>query len=589
MLFLALFLCMINTAAGQYVPRFIEEEAILHHKRESVVLLENKDNFLPIKDIEKLSIGVWQKDKEAFLATAKKYAHAERIKGSVEKNEYQVVFVAASANDEAKAKEFIAQLPTGIKIVYCFFGPTQNFNPPQVNAIFYCEEDDGYSYSLAIQKSFGGANCNSQLDKKISTKYPDKSGLTLPEKTRIGFLPNDWYSYQNMDAKISKIVQEGIEAEAFPGAQILVIHKAEVVYHKTFGFHTYKQKKPVEKENIYDFASITKVTTALPALMKLYDEGKFDLNARFDDYVPMLEGSNKGHLDFRNILAHNAQLQAWIPYWKTTKNEDGTYLKRTLKTKQSRRYPTEITKNLYLYKKYKQKSIYPAIKDSPLNEKVGYKYSGLPFYLFPEMIENLSGKPFEEYLKKEFYEPLGAYSLTYNPLRFHEKENILPTEKDDFFRMEQIHGTVHDEGAILMGGISSNAGLFGNALDLGKLAQMYLNNGSYGGRQFIRDSTLMEFTSCQYCETGNRRGLGFDKPLLEYHPENSHTAKSASKNSYGHSGYTGTYMWIDPDKELVFIFLSNRVYPTRDNRKLYQLNIRPRIQQAVYDGIERNW
>jgi CubicO group peptidase (beta-lactamase class C family) len=243
-----------------------------------------------------------------------------------------------------------------------------------------------------------------------------------------------------------------------------------------------------------------------------------------------------------------------------------------------------VADNLFLRADYREKEIYKAIKKSPLQDEKAYVYSGLSFYLYPEIIEQYTGSEYEQYLKENFYQPLGAFSLTYNPLRFYPKDRIVPTENDDFFRMQQLHGTVHDEGAAMMQGVSGNAGLFSTINDLAKLMQMYLEGGKYGGKRYIDEEMLKFYTSCAFCYNGNRRGLGFDKPVLENKHEGS-TAWDASSQSYGHSGYTGTFTWVDPENELLFIFFSNRVYPTRENRKLYQLSIRPGIHQVLYDAL----
>lgn len=385
--------------------------------------------------------------------------------------------------------------------------------------------------------------------------------------------------------KIDSIAQEAIDAKAFPGMQVLVAKSGKVIFHKAYGFHTYENKKDVQLTDLYDFASVSKITTALPALMKLHGEGKFKLDQPFKTYFPKFKKSNKSDLTYREILAHQAGLKPWIPYWTTTIKKNGKYKWRTLKNKQTKNYNIKITDNLFLHKKYK-KRIYKAIYKSPVSDVKEYKYSGLAFYLFPEMVADMTNMDFETYLKKEIYEPIGATTLTYNPQRFFPNERIIPTERDTFFRKIQIHGTVHDEGAIMMGGVSANAGLFGTATDLAKLMQLYLNGGSYGGQQIIAQASIDEFTKYQFPENNNRRGLGFDKPLLEYDFAKSSVAKDASPSSYGHSGYTGTFVWVDPEYELIYIFFSNRVFPTRNNRKIYEMNVRPNIHQVIYDSIK---
>lgn len=410
---------------------------------------------------------------------------------------------------------------------------------------------------------------NAQSDTKLSYAQPEKMGV----------------NGNQLHAKISEIIIEGIDAGAFPGAQVLVAKNGKVIYHEPFGHHTYGQLKEVQTYDVYDLASISKITTVLPAVMKLYESGNFDLDEPLKSFWPYFKNSNKADLTFREMLAHHARLKPWIPFWKTTIGENGKFKRRTLKNKQSWFYPVPITDHLFLHRRFKKKHIYNAIKDSPLEKERQYKYSGLPFYILPYIIEQRTKMSLPDYLQQKIYDPIGATTLTYDPLKKLPKEIIIPTERDTFFRNIQLHGLVHDEGAALMGGVSGNAGLFGNALDLAKLMQLYLNGGVYDGQRILKASTIQEFIRCQYCDEDNRRGLGFDKPLIEYHPQNSSTAKSASPNTFGHSGYTGTLTWVDPDEELIFIFLSNRVYPTRNNPKIYRLNIRPRIHQAIYDSF----
>ena len=429
---------------------------------------------------------------------------------------------------------------------------------------------DNFRYTICFCLMLGIiSSIGAQTSTKLTYEQPENRGV----------------NGNQLHAKISEIVIEGIDAGAFPGAQILVAKNGSIIYHEAFGHHTYDEKNEVQTYDVYDLASISKITTVLPAVMKLYETGDFDLDAPLKSFWSYFKNSNKADLTFREMLAHHARLKPWIPYWKKTIDSAGKFKKRTFKNRRTWFYPVHITDDLYLHRRYKKKHIYKAIKNSPLEKERKYKYSGLPFYMLPQIIERKTKMSLEEYLKQTFYKPIGATTLTYHPLRILPKEIIIPTEKDTFFRKIQLHGLVHDEGAAMMGGISGNAGLFGNALDLAKLMQFYLNGGIYDGVRILKESTIQEFIRCQYCEEGNRRGLGFDKPLVEYHPQNSSTAKSASPDTFGHSGYTGTLTWVDPDEELIFIFLSNRVYPTRDNPKIYRLNIRPRIHQAIYDSF----
>jgi CubicO group peptidase (beta-lactamase class C family) len=367
---------------------------------------------------------------------------------------------------------------------------------------------------------------------------------------------------------------------------VLVAKDGMVVFHESYGFQTYDSLQPVRPDDLYDFASVTKVTSTLPALMRLYGEGKFDLDAPLKKYLPFFKKADKADVTYRQFLAHNGRLKPSIVFWSQAKNEEGSWKRRSFRDHYSRRYPIHITDSLFLFKKYK-KQIYKGIRDLPLSEKPGYVYSDLSFIFYPSVVEQLTGEPLEDYLKETFYRPLGALTLTYNPLRYFPKERIEPTERDTFFRRQQIQGTVHDETAAMLGGVSGHAGLFGTAGDLAKLVQMYLNGGEYGGERFISEAAVREFTRCQYCPEGNRRGLGFDKPLIEYDAQKSYVAQSASSESFGHSGYTGTFFWADPKYNLLVIFFSNRVYPDRSHNGISNLNIRPRVQQVVYDAMRQ--
>ncbi len=482
------------------------------------------------------------------------------------------------------------------RLVFVLFGNLQIIDqmPPvlqRASAIILAPGVDEISQSLAAQMIFGSAAISGKLSENVGDLFQKSDGFTLPGNIRLGYAPPETVGLNArlLADSIAAIVQEGIRAHAFPGAQVLVAKDGKVVFHQVWGYHTYDSLQAVTTTDLYDFASITKVTSTLPALMKFYGEGKFDLDAPLKKYLRSFKKSNKGDLTFRSLLAHNGRLKPSIVFWRTPlKSSQGgemKWKKRSFLSHFFERYPIRITDSLFLFKKYK-KQIFKEIAAQPLNEKSGYVYSDLSFILYPEVVKKISGiKSLESYLNETFYQPLGAWTLGYNPLTRFPKERIVPTERDTFFRKIQVHGTVHDETAAMLGGVSGHAGLFGSAEDLAKLFQMYLNGGEYGGRRFITESALREFTRCQFCEEGNRRGLGFDKPLIEYDSLKSYVARSASPESFGHSGYTGTFVWADPTYHLLVIFFSNRVYPYRSSEGIYDLNIRPRVHQAVYDAM----
>ena len=404
---------------------------------------------------------------------------------------------------------------------------------------------------------------------------------------------------------IRAVLQEGIAGGAFPGAQVLVWHKGEPLVHVTAGYHTYANRRPTRPDDVYDLASVTKTSSALLVLMQQYGEHRLNLDAPLGILFEELKQTDKQHTPLRSVLAHRAGLLPWVPYWQTTlrgqarypwrkgweatRTNDRRFRWATLRADSSARFPIRLTDDLWLHRKYRQRHIYRAIRKSPLKPPGEYAYSGLLFYLLPGYVERTTGTDYRQYLRDNFYDPLGATTLGYRPLdRGIPLDRIVPTEVDTFFRMDTLHGVVHDEGAAMMDGVSANAGLFSSAEDLAKLYQMLLNGGTYQGRRYLTEEAIREFTRYQYPEEGNRRGLGFDKPLLEYDAATSSVAKAASPASFGHSGYTGTFVWVDPEYDLLYVFLSNRVHPSRERGAIYSLNIRPRVHTLLYSFINRS-
>ncbi len=384
--------------------------------------------------------------------------------------------------------------------------------------------------------------------------------------------------------KVDSIMASGIQNRAFPGAQLLVAKDSKIIFHKAFGFHTYDGVQKVALDDIYDLASVTKIIGPLLAIMKLVDEDKLNLDNPFSLYwKPWRKRKDKKDLTLREILAHQAGLEAYIVFLnKVMKN--GRLKKRFVKNIPNKRFKKQAYDHLFVKNRFKNK-MHRIINRSKVSGEKKYHYSGLTFLIYPDLISQLTGMDYKDYLQQTFYGPLGCKTLGFNPKLQHFPNTIVPTELDTLYRNALIQGWVHDENASLLGGISGNAGLFGTAKDLAKLMQMYQNYGVYMGKRYISEATVKEFTQVQYPENGNRRGLGFDKPLLnnaKLSLSEAYPAPESSPESFGHSGFTGTFVWTDPKNQLVFIFLSNRVYPTRKHRDLYELNIRSALHQVFY-------
>jgi CubicO group peptidase (beta-lactamase class C family) len=368
-----------------------------------------------------------------------------------------------------------------------------------------------------------------------------------------------------------------------PGLQVLVARNGNVVYEKSFGFHTDKKKDSVKNTDLYDVASLTKILASLPLLIKAEEEKKIKLSASLRDILPKFKRSNKDTVTVTEILSHNGRLQAWIPFYTLTQDSiSKKNLNEFYSRKKSKKYSIQVAEGLYLNKSYKD-SIYKYIKEAEQREQAGYKYSDLGYYLFKEALERKYKKPLNKLVDEEFYTSLGATRMTYLPLDKFEKKEIVPSEKDTYFRNQLLHGYVHDMGAAMQGGVGGHAGLFANANDVAKMMQMYLQKGYYGGTRFFKASTFNKFNKRYFADQEVRRGLGFDKPQLN--PEILATCGCVSDESFGHSGFTGTYTWADPKSGLVYVFLSNRVYPTMENRGLVEEDIRTETQRLIQEAI----
>ncbi len=386
---------------------------------------------------------------------------------------------------------------------------------------------------------------------------------------------------------IDSIMEHGIDSKAFPGAQILVARRGEIVLHKAYGYHTYAQETETGLNDLYDLASVTKILGPLPVLMKLYEQGVIDLDEPFSNYWPSWRSvEDKKDLSLREILAHQAGLEPYIVFVDQIRS-NGKFKRKYVKKEPALRFSNRAFEDIYISDRF-EKKIYKGIKKSPVSDQKKYRYSGLSFLIFPRLIEGLIGQGYEYYLRKNFFFPMGITSLGYLPKTKGMPNTIVPTEMDSAYRKALVKGWVHDENASLMGGISGNAGLFGSAKDVFKMMQLYVSYGKYEGKQYLSQTTVKEFTRVQFPENDNRRGLGFDKPLLnnsDLDLSEAYPAPEVSAGSFGHSGFTGTFVWADPKYQLVYVFLSNRVYPSRSHRRLYELKIRTAVQQLIYKAV----
>ncbi|MDD7913267.1 glycoside hydrolase family 3 N-terminal domain-containing protein [Polaribacter ponticola] len=453
-----------------------------------------------------------------------------------------------------------------------------------IEGLIVSYQNSKIAQELSAQLIFGVFEANGKLPVSIGDDFKEGSGLKTYSLSRFEYtIPEDVLLSSKKLAEIDQYADTILKEKMAPGFQVLVARKGKVVFNKSYGYHTAKNLRTVKNSDIYDLASLTKILASLPLIMKAEEEEKIPLSASLKDILPSFSNSNKASVSVKEILSHYGKLKAWIPFYVGTQDSvTHKNLPIFYRKKQSNKFNIKVAENLYIRKTYKD-SIYKYIKEADQREREGYKYSDLGYYLFKEALENKYEKPLDKLVDQKFYKSLGADRMTYLPLNKFHKSSIVPTEKDNYFRNQLIHGNVHDMGAAMLGGVAGHAGLFANANDVAKIMQMYLQKGFYGGRRYLKEETINKFNHRYYSDEKVRRGLGFDKPQLN--PRVKATCGCVSDESFGHSGFTGTYTWADPKSEIVYVFLSNRVYPNMKNRGLIRSNMRTKIQQTIQDAI----
>lgn len=382
--------------------------------------------------------------------------------------------------------------------------------------------------------------------------------------------------------KLSALMNNCITQRVFPGARVMAIQNGNVIYNESFGYFDYQKKIAVNKSTLYDVASITKVLSTTLAVMKLYEEGKLDLNKRLKDYLPWVAGTDKQNITIKNLLLHQAGLKAWIPFYKETLDSLTGDLRNDLyRNGPSPGWNTLVAKDVYVRNDFKD-TIWRRILDQPLEIIGKYTYSDLDFLFLQKVVESITQKDLNVYVQQTFYGPMGLKNITYNPLKKFPVSRIAPTENDLLFRHQQIQGYVHDPGAALLGGVAGHAGLFSTAEDVAAIFSMLQKNGVYNGRRYFTNTTVQKFTA--YNAYGSRRGLGFDKPQNERNDAGP-CGERCSGYTFGHQGFTGTCAWADPANGIVFVFLSNRVCPSAENNAINKLSVRTLAQDYIYEAL----
>ena len=574
---------------------------------EAVTMLNNDRDMLPLDKSNKIAVVTFGKkdnvaknlknegyDVDSYLLDNNNLKKDKsKIINDLKKYKYVVVNIQNTSIYATKnygitdeMVDFVKVLSKNNNIVFNLFACPYAFDKFSFKksplAVIIGYEDTQYAVNAVVDVIVGRLNPKGKLPVTINKKFRcgdgcGFAGMLTPETLPIALIDNEF------TRKVDSIALNGIEIGAYPGCQIFAMKDGEVIYDKCFGYFTYDRTHEVQPDDVYDLASLTKVFATTFAIMKLYDDGKISLDSKLGDYFPYLKNTEKGDVKIIDIMTHQAGLTAWIPIYKNTIDNgkpDVDFYRKNI----DEDHTVRVANDMYISEDFIF-DIFETVKNSDMCEKK-YKYSDLGFYYLPKIVELVTNKPFEKYLDESFYKPLNLNHIYYKPLKHIELDKIAPTENDKTFRMQQLQGDVHDQAAALMGGVSGHAGLFGNARDLAVMLQLLLDEGYANNRQFLSGYTIKKFTSAPFKDNLNRRGIGFDKPEVDPSVEYYTPAKQSSMRSFGHTGFTGTFAWADPENNLIVVFLSNRVYPDANNNKISQNDIRTKIHEAFYDAVK---
>ena len=596
----------LNAGIGAMKKR-IAENAI-------TVLSKNDAKFFPLhskkkKEKEIVFVGIGISGENVFAKRMKEDYNADafyfdynqdatRILSTVEliKKRYKSVVIGVHNYNRYPANQFgisnyaldlINQIQQNNKtIIFDFGNPYALKNFCDAKNLVACYEDDSITQLAAADILKGKIKARGTLPVTVCDNYKYGSGIVAEDLMPIASPAEVGIDASKLSA-IDSIDEPYVAAGAYPGCVVLAARDGKIFYKKAFGKYNYDTPEPVASNTIYDMASVTKICATTLSVMKLYDEGKLKLNKSLGTYLPWVRKSNKKKLPIEEILLHQAGLVAYIPFYKETIDSTGKPLPSLYRDEKSDSFSVRVAQNLYLRNDYID-TMYQRILDSKLGPMDKYIYSDNDFIFLGKIVQAISGLTLDEYVAKNFYEPMGLTSTGFKPREKFDTNRIAPTEFEKQFRLQHLHGDVHDPGASMFGGVAGHAGLFSDAEDIGAILQMLLNGGSFHGKQYIKPETIKLFTA--YNSSISRRGLGFDKPEKDIaNSKDPYPSSLVSPLTYGHTGYTGTCIWVDPESNTVYVFLSNRVNPDGgENLKLSRMNIRGNIQDAIYKAIIGN-
>lgn len=574
----------------------------------AITLVKNQRNIAPIDNLfQRIAyVKLGDASNDCFLETLKKYTRVDVISGindaqiNAKLQAYDLVIVGFHKPNNSPWKSYkfseielatLMSIARNNKVILDIFASPyallQIKSFTDIEAVMVSYQNSDIAQELSAQMLFGAIQAKGKLPVSIKTDFKLGQGLVSDNLKRLSYgLPEEVGMSSLKLKRLDSMALAVLTEKMSPGLQLLVARNGKVVFQKSYGHFSDEKSQKVENTSLYDLASLTKIMGVLPLAMKSYEDGQFNLETRLDSLFPILIGSNKDTVTVKEALSHVGRISAWIPFYKKTIDSiTHLPLEKYYRPSKSDDFNILVAENLYLRNDYID-SIYKAIVDEPQRTNSSYKYSDLVFYLFKDYFEKQYQKPLQDIDEQYFYKPIGANHLTFLPLEKFEKNTVVPTEKDNYFRHQLVQGYVHDMGAAMMGGVNGNAGLFSNANDVAKMMQLYLQKGFYGGIRFFKEQTFDVFNQRYFEKEGVRRGLVLDKPQLN--PKELSTCGCVSDKSFGHSGFTGNFTWADPDSGIVYVFLSNRVYPSSANETLVKKDVRTKAQKIIQEAIIGN-
>ena len=592
---------MVNPDYLQAELQTSDFNALRHQLAEaSLTVIRNEDMVLPIQNLEDSQIAyvsIGEDKGEFFFDRLQHYTSVDKQTLSEilsTKDDYSHVVVGlhqpyhspfVKHKLSAEVIEKIDLLCQKFNVILVTFANPYSISKlplEKCKSVVLAHQNNPIFQSKAAQLVFGGLGANGKLPVSVG-RYPQGSGIDIAPLGRLSYgHPKQVGMDENVLEIVDLMATRAISDSIAPGMQILVAKSGKVIYHKSFGHMRYSKQTPIQWFHRYDLASLTKILASVPLAMLEYEQDSLFLLSPISELLDGYEKSNKANMNFQALFSHHAGIQPWLPFYKKTiSQETNRPLKKLYRKKQKRKHAVQVSEDLFLRTKYLDE-IKDEILDSPLLDSLYYKYSDLPFYMFKEYIEGRYKQRMDQLVEEKFYSPLGASHMGYLPLQEVHVNHVVPSEIDDYFRHTEVQGFVHDMGAAMQNGVGGHAGLFSNANDVAKMMQMFMQGGLYGGHNFFSPSTVSHFNTRHYKSENNRRGIGFDKQQFK---DPGPTCLCTSEQSFGHSGFTGTFAWADPASDLVYVFLSNRTYPTMENTKMVDTNLRSEIQRVIYKAL----